>query len=91
MGRDNMDPDSVLDKLLTQDTPYEQAEQPEIVKPEDLPPVSQELIEALEKRVPARCPGLGWSDRKIWFYAGMREMVEILKRENVKRVRRNKE
>jgi|GEM_PF-1927881 len=44
-----------------------------------LPQLSEELIVALDKRVPERCPNLATPDREIWFYAGQRNLVEFLK------------
>lgn len=46
---------------------------------EDLPPIPKKLIDTLEELIPERCPNLSLSDREIWFYAGKRELVRILK------------
>jgi len=43
-----------------------------------LPPISDGLIKALEQRIPERCPDMDWEDRRIWFYAGQREVVRFL-------------
>ena len=43
-----------------------------------LPPISDALIVSLEQRFPERCPDIDWEDRKIWFYAGQREVVRFL-------------
>jgi hypothetical protein len=44
-----------------------------------LPPIPQNLIDKLEEIIPERCASLSMSDREIWFYAGKRELVRILK------------
>lgn len=44
-----------------------------------LPPIPQNLVDKLEEIIPERCPSLSMSDREIWFYAGKRELVRILK------------
>jgi hypothetical protein len=44
-----------------------------------LPPLSEELIRALELRFPDRCPDLSMADREIWHYAGQRHVVEFRK------------
>jgi hypothetical protein len=46
---------------------------------EDLPSISKKLIDKLEEIIPEKCPHLSMSDRDIWFYAGKRELVRILK------------
>jgi len=45
-----------------------------------VPPVHEDLVKDLEDRFPDRCPGIEWSDRQIWFYAGQRAVVEFLKK-----------
>lgn len=45
-----------------------------------VPPISNELVEDLDKRFPEKCPGIEWTDRQIWFYAGQRAVVEFLKK-----------
>ena len=46
-----------------------------------IPPLDRALIEALDERVPERCPDPSWSDREIWIYAGKRELIRLLKTE----------
>lgn len=46
----------------------------------EIPSLSEELIEALDKRFPERCPSPEWSERKIWMEVGKREVVRFLKR-----------
>ena len=46
-----------------------------------IPPLDRALIEALDERVPERCPDPSWSDREIWIYAGKRELIRVLKSE----------
>ena len=43
-----------------------------------LPPIPQPLIKALNERFPERCPDIDWEDRRIWLYAGQRELVKFL-------------
>jgi len=43
-----------------------------------IPPLSPELVEALDKRFPERCPDPKWSDRDIWIRVGQREVVRFL-------------
>jgi len=43
-----------------------------------IPTVDETLIEALNERVPERCPDPSWSEREIWIYAGKRELVKLL-------------
>jgi hypothetical protein len=45
-----------------------------------LPPIPEELLKDLESRFPARCPDLTEEDRRIWFYAGQRSVVEFLRK-----------
>jgi len=45
-----------------------------------VPPISNELVEDLDKRFPEKCPSIEWTDRQIWFYAGQRAVVEFLKK-----------
>lgn len=47
---------------------------------DQLPVVPQELLEALDRRFPERCPEPEWSDREIWIRAGERRVVRFLKR-----------
>ena len=46
---------------------------------EDLPPIPKKLIDKLEEIVPEKCASLSMTDREIWFYAGKRELVRIIK------------
>jgi hypothetical protein len=43
-----------------------------------IPPISPELIKALEDLEPPTPPNIKDSDREIWFKAGKRAMVEFL-------------
>ena len=43
-----------------------------------IPTLSKELIQALNERVPERCPDPTWTDREIWIYTGKRELVKFL-------------
>ena len=53
-----------------------------------IPPLSPELIQALDKRYPERCPEIGWSDREVWRRVGQREVVRFLT-EELKRQQEN--
>lgn len=44
-----------------------------------LPPINQELVDALHQRFPDRCPDITLNDREIWFQAGQRSVVNFLK------------
>jgi hypothetical protein len=46
-----------------------------------LPPISPELIKALEELEPPQPPKLEDSDRTIWFKAGKRAIIEFLSAE----------
>ena len=43
------------------------------------PDVSKELVDQLESIVPNRLPDLSWNDRRIWYEAGKRSLVDFLK------------
>lgn len=43
-----------------------------------IPPLSPELIDALDRRFPERCPDPTWSDREVWRRVGQREVVRFL-------------
>lgn len=45
-----------------------------------LPPVNKQLVDALEQRCPEKCPDLSMDQKEIWFYAGQRSMVRLLKK-----------
>jgi hypothetical protein len=44
-------------------------------------PVTEELVRLLAERIPERTPEMGWTDREIWQYRGMRDVVLLLQRE----------
>ena len=43
-----------------------------------IPALDPTLVEALDERIPERCPDPDWSEREIWMYAGKRELVNFL-------------
>lgn len=43
-----------------------------------IPRLSSELISYLDELIPNRLPELDWSDRRIWFEAGRRSLVDTL-------------
>jgi hypothetical protein len=43
-----------------------------------IPLLSPELVEALNKRFPERCPDPKWSDREVWMAVGRRDVVRFL-------------
>lgn len=43
-----------------------------------IPTLDPSLIQALNERVPERCPDPNWSEREIWMYVGKRELVNFL-------------
>jgi len=47
---------------------------------EYLLPVSRELVDALERMIPERCPDLNERRRDVWHYAGQRAVVRLLQR-----------
>jgi len=47
----------------------------------NLPTIPPELVAALDRLIPARCPSITDTDREIWFYAGKRGAVEWLKQQ----------
>ena len=48
--------------------------------PEDrFPPVPEVLLKELETRIPEKCPELSFTDREVWFYAGQRALVRLLR------------
>ncbi len=44
-----------------------------------LPPLSEELVAAIDARFPLRCPLPSWTDREIWMHVGQRQVVEFIK------------
>jgi hypothetical protein len=47
---------------------------------DSLPPISKALVKALEERCPEKCPELSMSEKEIWFYAGQRQIVRLIKK-----------
>jgi len=45
-----------------------------------LPVISEDLLKALDKQFPERCPEPSWSDREVWMRVGERRVVRFLKR-----------
>lgn len=43
------------------------------------PEVNKVLLEELDRRFPDKCPEMSFTDREIWFYAGQRSVVRLLK------------
>jgi hypothetical protein len=43
-----------------------------------IPPLSQDLLKALNERFPDRCPNPTDTEREIWMKAGERRLVEFL-------------
>lgn len=48
------------------------------VKTLDDLPLTEELVDGLDKLVPHRCPTASQSEREIWMYAGKRALVDAL-------------
>lgn len=48
--------------------------------PNALPSISKQLIDVLEQRCPEKCPDISMDQKEIWFYAGQRSMVRLLKK-----------
>lgn len=44
-----------------------------------LPPLSEELVAAIDARFALRCPLPTWTDREIWMHVGQRQVVEFIK------------
>jgi len=36
------------------------------------------MLQFLEAAIPLRAPNLDWSDRKVWFYAGQRAVLDLI-------------
>lgn len=47
---------------------------------EELPVIPEDLLKALDKHFPERCPEPEWSEREIWMRVGERRVVRFLKR-----------
>lgn len=47
---------------------------------ENLLPVTKELVDALSRMIPERCPDLNERRRDTWHYAGQRSVVRLLER-----------
>jgi len=47
---------------------------------ESFPTISKALINALEERCPEKCPELTMTEKEIWFYAGQRQIVRLMKK-----------
>jgi hypothetical protein len=47
---------------------------------DSFPPISKALVDALEDRCPEKCPELTMNEKEIWFYAGQRQIVRLLKK-----------
>lgn len=43
-----------------------------------LPPIPRELVEALDRAFPERCPDPADDDRTIWLRAGRRDVVRLV-------------
>lgn len=48
------------------------------VKTLDDLPLTEELVDGLDKLVPHRCPAVSQSEREIWMYVGKRALVDAL-------------
>ena len=51
-----------------------------LIENELFPPISKALVTALEERCPEKCPELTMTEKEIWFYAGQRQIVRLLKK-----------
>lgn len=45
-----------------------------------LPPIPKALTIALEEICPEKCPELTMAEKEIWFYAGQRQIVRLIKK-----------
>ncbi len=43
-----------------------------------LPDLSKDLLDRLDEMYPARCADISWPDRKVWYYAGQRAVIDHL-------------
>ena len=50
-----------------------------IEQEERFPIVSDVLLAELDQRFPEKCAEMSFTDREIWFYAGQRSVVRLLK------------
>ena len=48
---------------------------------ERVPGLSPALLGVLDRLFPSRCPSLDWPDRRVWFEAGARSVIEFLQNE----------
>jgi|TARA_R100000482_G_scaffold56309_2_gene20196 hypothetical protein len=46
--------------------------------PSDFPDISKDLVDRLNELVPQRFPEIEWTERKIWFEAGKRSLVDFI-------------
>lgn len=46
-----------------------------------IPPVPERLLQKLEEMFPPISPTLDWTEKRIWYEAGRRAVVELLRRE----------
>lgn len=44
-----------------------------------IPPLSAELLKALDELYPEASADLRWTDRDVWFKAGQRQVIRFLK------------
>jgi len=44
----------------------------------NFPLIPEDLLKSLDAKYKSRCPGLEWSDRRIWFEAGARSVIDFL-------------
>jgi hypothetical protein len=47
---------------------------------ESFPAISKALVDSLEERCPEKCPELTMTEKEIWFYAGQRQIVRLVKK-----------
>jgi hypothetical protein len=52
-----------------------------LAQKKDVLPVTEELVRRLEELIPDRTPEITWTDRQIWQYRGMRDVVLLLHRD----------
>jgi hypothetical protein len=45
----------------------------------EFPPIPLSLLERLETQIPEKCPDIPMHEREIFFYAGMRSVVRMLR------------